>query len=51
MVQDEAERQRLIGVLEGLVNSVKTFGLYPKGGEESLKNLSGVEYGGAVRTE
>lgn len=51
MVQDKAERQRLIGVLEGLVNSVKTFGLYPKGSEESLKNLSGVEYGGAVRTE
>lgn len=51
MVQDEAERQRLIGILEGLVNSVKTFGLYPEGGEESLKDLNGVEYRGSVRIE
>jgi len=33
------------GILEGLINSVKTFGLYPKGNAESLKGLSGSDMG------
>lgn len=50
MVRDEVERQRLTGVIEGLVDPVQTFGLYPKG-DESLKDLKGVRCGGVVRTE
>lgn len=41
------EREAQVGEdLEGLMNSVKTFGLYPKGDGESLKDLNGVMYGG-----
>lgn len=37
-------------MLEGLVNSVQTFGLNPEGHGASLKDLNGVQCGGVVRT-
>lgn len=50
MIQCEVERDAKVdGVLEGFVNSVKTFGLYPKGSGEFFKNLNGVMCRGVVR--
>lgn len=45
MVEREAQVDE---VLEGLMTSVKTFGLYPKGSGESLKDLNGVMGGGVM---
>lgn len=45
MVEREAQ---VDGVLEGLMHSVKIFGLYPKGDRRSLKDLRGVIYGGVI---
>lgn len=45
MVEREAQVDE---VLEGLMNSVKTFGLYPKGDGESLKDLNGAICGGVM---
>lgn len=42
MVLDEVEREAKVhGILESLINCVKTFGLYPKGNGKSLKDLNG----------